>query len=96
MYRLLIEFVSKYCQTLFLVFGKQIVLIQEHQGASASDGGAEARKKRDELNAAKEMKHTLESILYDTFIMISIFFKKQLFEMSQKLWEAKLHTWMSS
>ena len=42
------------------------------------------------------MKHTLESILYDTFIMISIFFKKQLFEMSQKLWEAKLHTWMSS
>ena len=37
----------------------------------------------------------LETILYDTFIMISVYFKEQVFAVTQKLWDAKMHTWKS-
>ena len=51
------------------------------------------RARLDAFNSASAKKHTLESILYDTFIMLSNYFKQQLFDLSQKLWEAKVHNW---
>lgn len=37
------------------------------------------------LKKAEKTKDKLESILYDTFIMVSVYFKEQLFAVTQKL-----------
>ena len=49
--------------------------------------------KQSVYSKAQETKRILDSVFYDNLIMISSYFKEQMFAVTQKIWDAKIHTW---
>ena len=94
LYENLNMFVRKYSQEMFFAFGKQQLIIEDNKDLKEMpDMTKEDRVKLNSVTKALEKKDQLEGIFIDTLLLISTFFKEQLFCVSQKMWEAKPYNW---
>ena len=89
-------FANLFCHELTYALGSTLITIAENIHLAAEDFDSlslEQLEKLELYEKAKLRKNELESIFYETFIMVSTYFKQQLFKITAKVWEANIHLW---
>jgi hypothetical protein len=89
------KFIKVYCYELQITHCNQKMIIETNKEMSREAKTKADRAKLTSLENAEARTSILEPILYDTFIMVSIYFKEQIFLLSENVWAKEIHKWDS-